>query len=60
LRGLFTAFTVATLFGWAGYADDTQKADDIAGPAVRVALETDRGTKGSAQAAISANVVIDK
>ena len=34
----------AILFGSAGYAENTAKPGDIAGPAVRVALETDRGT----------------
>jgi len=44
MRGLFIALAAAILFGTTGYPDDTVPPADIAGPAVRVALETDRGT----------------
>jgi len=44
MRGLFIGLLVATLCSSTGYTDDTAKPADSAVPAVRVALETDRGT----------------
>lgn len=44
MRGLFIALLAATLFSAAGFANDTAKPGHVAGTAVRVALETDRGT----------------
>jgi len=44
MRGLFIALMAVALFSTAAYADDSAPPGDIAGPAVRVALETDRGT----------------
>lgn len=44
MRGLLIAFLAATLFNSAGFASETAESGDIAGTAVRVALETDRGT----------------
>ena len=44
MRGLFITLLAATLFSGAGDADDSAKPGDIAETAVRVALETDRGT----------------
>ena len=44
MRGLFIAFLAATLFNSAGLASGTAEPGDSVGTAVRVALETDRGT----------------
>jgi peptidyl-prolyl cis-trans isomerase A (cyclophilin A) len=44
MRGLFIALVAATAFGCAVYAEDSAQPRDIAGAAVRVALETDLGT----------------
>ena len=44
MHRLFIAFLAATLFNSVGYASETVEPGDIAGTAVRVALETDRGT----------------
>jgi len=44
MRGLCFALLAATLCGSIGFADDTAEPGDGAAGAVRVALETDRGT----------------
>ena len=44
MRGFCYALLASTLFGGAGNANDTAMPGGGAGPAVTVALETDRGT----------------
>jgi peptidyl-prolyl cis-trans isomerase A (cyclophilin A) len=44
MRGLFIAFLVTTLVSSTGYTDDSTIPGDSTKTAVRVALETDRGT----------------